>query len=202
MATDDDRYWSDLAERVSAIQTERALAGDSYQQARATALRKALGGESPARLHKQVIDAEDAAGRAQRRADAAERQLHSLQSAMDTASLRRVFAVLDLVTQAGAPSRGGRHDEHCWTRHAACLGARIRDLLDRPAPTPRVITWDHREQPSWPELAEALTALTGGTVRLVLVDTGGAEYALVLGGPDLTEDTATAAYERHRRADP
>jgi hypothetical protein len=44
----------------------------------------------------------------------------------------------------------------------------------------RVFTWDWKEQPPLAEVAEAIAEVSGGTVHMRQVDTGGDEYALVV----------------------
>ncbi len=44
----------------------------------------------------------------------------------------------------------------------------------------RVVSWDWREQPDLDRLATALREVSGGTVHLHQVDTGGQEYAIIL----------------------
>ncbi len=57
-----------------------------------------------------------------------------------------------------------------------------------------VLTWDWREQPNLTELAEMVTRLSGGRLRIVQPDTGGDEYAIVLSTVALTVEQATEVY--------
>lgn len=64
----------------------------------------------------------------------------------------------------------------------------------------RIVEWDHREQPDFEAIDQALAFVVGRrhiSVRLV-PDTGSDQYALVIAeGPLMTDEEAQAIYE-HR----
>lgn len=61
---------------------------------------------------------------------------------------------------------------------------------------PELIVWDWRQQPDLDQLAAAVVRVSGGTCHLTVVDTGGDEYALVVGPRAIAPDEACAVYER------
>lgn len=61
---------------------------------------------------------------------------------------------------------------------------------------PQLIVWGWRQQPDLDQLAATAAAVSGGTCRITVVDTGGDEYALVVGPRALAPDEAYAVYER------
>ena len=64
------------------------------------------------------------------------------------------------------------------------------------APEPQVLSWDWRESPRPAEIADAVSAASGGTLTGVEVDTGSDEYVVVLGRAGLDAEEARAVYER------
>lgn len=61
--------------------------------------------------------------------------------------------------------------------------------------TSTVLSWDWRAQPDLQQLARDLLRVSGGTVHLAEVDTGGDEYAIVLSSSPLSNAEAQAVYE-------
>lgn len=57
-----------------------------------------------------------------------------------------------------------------------------------------VLSWDWRGQPDLDRLAAELLRVSGGTVHLHQVDTGGDDYAIVVADRPLTSAEAAAVY--------
>jgi hypothetical protein len=53
------------------------------------------------------------------------------------------------------------------------------------APGTKTFSWDYEEQPPLDEIAEAVGALSGGSLRMVMPDTGSDQYELVITAPPL-----------------
>jgi hypothetical protein len=58
----------------------------------------------------------------------------------------------------------------------------------------RVLSWDHRGQPDFEELADIVADLSGGLVHVREADTMSDQYALVFADLPLTDDDANRAY--------
>ena len=62
--------------------------------------------------------------------------------------------------------------------------------------TPRVVSWDWREQPDIDELAAAVRELSDGLVHVTQVETCSDEYAIVLAGRPLDAEEAYRLWSR------
>lgn len=54
----------------------------------------------------------------------------------------------------------------------------------------RIFSWDYRQQPNWEDIAEAVWDLSGGEVRITVIDTASDEYAIVVSEADMTSKEA------------
>ena len=61
---------------------------------------------------------------------------------------------------------------------------------------PEILTWDYRQQPDMVELARIVLAMSGGTVHITPVETGGSEYAVVVSSEPFSALDAFKAYSR------
>lgn len=59
----------------------------------------------------------------------------------------------------------------------------------------RVLSWDWRAQINLDDLADAIRELSGGKVRMRVVDTGSDQYAIVLADRQVGAAEALALYE-------
>lgn len=60
-----------------------------------------------------------------------------------------------------------------------------------------VVSWDHREQPDWDKIGEAVRELSGGRLDLRDVgDTGSDQYGLVVSNTPLDDASTAEAYRR------
>lgn len=60
-----------------------------------------------------------------------------------------------------------------------------------------VHTWDYKAQPNWDKIIQVIDSITklNQRVKIIEVDTGCDEYAIVIGDSNLTKETAEQAYQ-------
>lgn len=63
-------------------------------------------------------------------------------------------------------------------------------------PVPQVLMWDWRESPSPAEIKQVIEAASGGRMTAIEIDTGGDDYAVVVGPAGLSAERAYATYEK------